>query len=41
VSQRTIRQNGDPFKFLREAPQLPFSDLLNANLARGMLRHEK
>jgi Transposase DDE domain len=41
VSQRTIGQIRDQIKLLQEAPQLPFCDLLDADLVRGVLRSEK
>jgi hypothetical protein len=41
VSQRTIGPIRDQIKLLREAPQLPFCDLLDADLVRDVLRAEK
>jgi Transposase DDE domain len=41
VSQRTIGQIRDQIKLLQEAPQLPFCDLLDADLVRDVLRSEK
>jgi len=41
VSQRTIRQIRDRIQLLQEAPQLPFRDLLDADLVQDVLRSEK
>lgn len=41
MSQRTIRQIRDQVQLLQEAPQLPFCDLLDADLVQDVLRSEK
>ena len=41
MSQRTIRQIRDQIKLLQAAPQLPFCDLLDADLVQGVLRSAK
>lgn len=41
MSQRTIRQIRDQIQLLREAPQLPFCDLLDADLVQDVLRLEE
>lgn len=41
MSQRTTRQIRDQIKLLQEAPQLPYCDLLDADLVQDVLRSEK
>lgn len=41
MSQSTIPQIRDQIKLLQEAPQLPFCDLLDADLVQDVLRSEK